>query len=130
MDVDSLKTELEKHLARNPDEHAPHGFRDRFSMLVEQYQADGGEIPKSVLETELQQIRNEAEAAANCVEHPLAEPAPRAEAPVKPAAPSELIGAPADEQANPPAPGFAQRYGLALVVAVVVLAAAWYFFRR
>ena len=62
MDVDSLRNELEKHLAHNPDADAPQGFRARFDMAVEQYQGDGGGMTKEALETELQQIRTEAEA--------------------------------------------------------------------
>ena len=67
MDVDSLRTELEKHLARNPDEHAPHGFRDRFNAFAEQYQAEEGEEPRAVIEQELHRVRAEAETAANVV---------------------------------------------------------------
>jgi hypothetical protein len=129
MDVDSLKAELEEHLAKNPDEHAPGGFRDRFDLLVEQYQADDGDVPKSVLEAELQQIRSEAEAAWSCCATPHAEEAPpRAEAVEIPADPGGPISAPADD-VDPPASGL-MRYGLALVAALVILAAAYYFFRR
>jgi hypothetical protein len=129
MDVDSLKAELEEHLAKNPDADAPHGFRDRFQSLTEQYQAEGGEIPKSVWEGELQRVRNEAEAAWKCADpsHDHG-PAARAEARETPAAPAS--DARADETVNPPVAGFMQRYGIALIVAVVVLAGAWYFFRR
>jgi hypothetical protein len=131
MDVDSLKTELEKHLANNPDEHAPHGFRDRFDTVVEQYQAEGGTVSKSALEAELLQIRVEAEAAANAAASPGAEAAPpRVEPPVRPVPPGEPAGAPGNDSVDPPASGLVQRYGLALVVAVIVLAAAYYFFRR
>jgi hypothetical protein len=141
MDVDSLKAELEKHLAHNPDAQAPHGFRDRFDILAEQYKADEGDVSKSALETELQQIRNEAEAAANCAgEQPRAEPPPRVLEVEKPAPPEERVSETVDARVNPaetvnanvepPASGFIARYGIALVTAVVVLAAAYYFFRR
>jgi hypothetical protein len=134
MDVDSLKAELEEHLAKNPDDQAPDGFRDRFNVLLEQYQANDGEHgTKAVIETELQQIRAEAEAAWRCCESPRAEEAPpraeAVEAPVAPA-PGDPVRAQVDEHVNPAAPGFMQRYGLSLIVAVVVLGAAYYFFRR
>jgi len=129
MDVDSLKAELEKHLANIPDEHAPHGFRDRFDTLAEQYQAEGGDVPKSVLETELGQIRAEAEAAANAAAMPGSEaPPPRAEAVEAPAAPSEPAGAPAQEPVAPP-PAAGPRLAFAIVLIIVVLAATYYFFR-
>lgn len=65
MDVDGLRSELERHLEKNPHEDAPGGFRDRFDVVVEQYQADDGDVPKSALETLLRQIADEAEAAVN-----------------------------------------------------------------
>jgi hypothetical protein len=132
MDVDSLRTELEKHLAKNPDAHAPHGFRDRFETAAQQYQADEETIPKAALEAELQQIRTEAEAAANAAgmrdEAPAAAE-PRAEAePARPTPdPVERAAEPA--QIGPPASN-AMSYGIAIVVAVIVIAGAWYFFRR
>ena len=142
MDVEALRNELEQHLSKNPDEHAPHGFRDRFETLVEQYQAGDDDIPKEAIETELQQIRNEAEAAWSCcAEHPRGEAAPKIEeapkAEDRPAPPSpEPIERPAAAPADtvvpdePAEPGFMQRYGLALIIIVVALGAAWYFFRR
>jgi len=133
MDVDSLKAELEEHLAKNPDEHAPHGFRDRFNIVVEQYQAAESDVPKAVLETQLQQIRADAEAAWKCCDAPHAPDEPhRVETAERPAvpAPGDPISARVDEHVNPATPGFIQRYGLALIVAVVVLGAAYYFFRR
>ncbi len=66
MDVDSLKNELEEHLKRNPDEHAPSGFRDRFAATLEDIEAAGSDEEKKELEAELQRIRTEAECAANC----------------------------------------------------------------
>ena len=146
MDVESLRNELEKHLAHNPDADAPRGFRDRFNMAVEQYQAGGEGIPTQALEAELEQIRIEAEAAAKAagaesdepalqprteaVQEAVVAPAPPAEpvvvAPVAPTPPARPAVAPVD-----PAPGgFVQRYGVALVVALIVIAAAWYFFFR
>lgn len=131
MDVDSLKAELEEHLAKNPDEHAPGGFRDRFDTLVEQYKDEGDDVPKSAMETELQQILDEAEAAWNAAASPRAEtPPPRAEPVERPAAPGDPIRATIDAHVNPPEPGFMMRYGLALIIALVVLAGAYYFFRR
>ena len=141
MDVDSLKAELEKHLAKNPDEHAPHGFRDRFNTLVEQYQAEGESIPKPVIEQELQQIRNEAEAAAKAAGTEPADDlaaAPRSDVVAAPPAPSAPVetpvsapaGAPADEPADAPSSGFGMGTILIVVAIIVVLAGAYYFFRR
>ena len=145
MDVEALKNELEQHLAKNTDEHAPHGFRDRFGILAEQYQAEGEDGPKAAIEAELQQIRAEAEAAANCCcEQPGAEATPpKAEAPSprveevppkaedRPAPPSpEPIERPAAAPAEPAQPGFMGRYGFALIIIVVVLAGAYYFYQR
>ncbi|HYI64856.1 MAG TPA: hypothetical protein VEW71_08235 [Allosphingosinicella sp.] len=73
MDVDGLRIELESHLEKNPHKEAPGGFRDRFDVVVEQYRADDGDVPKSGLETLLRQIAHEAEAAVNA--H-AADPAP------------------------------------------------------
>jgi hypothetical protein len=133
MDVDSLKAELEKHLAKNPDEHAPHGFRDRFNTLVEQYQSEGDSIPKPVLEQELQQIRNEAEAAAKAAGTEPADDlasAPRSDVVAAPPAPSAPVEAPADEPADTPSSGLGMGTILILVAVIVVLAGAYYFFRR
>jgi hypothetical protein len=141
MDVDSLKAELEEHLAKNPDEHAPHGFRDRFDSIAEQYKCEGCEVPKAVWEGELQRVRDDAEAAWRAADGsgadappPRAEaPQPRAEAveaPSAPPAPVERSDPPRLDPVDPPPPGFLQRYGVALAVAAVVLIGAWYFFRR
>jgi hypothetical protein len=131
MDVDALRAELEKHLANNPDEEAPHGFRDRFDALLEQYQAaEGGSVHKAVLEQQLQQVRAEAEAAVRAAASPPAEAAPaRVEPPVKPVPPFERSHEPADEHLAPPGSGLL-RNTVTLVAAVAVLAAAYYFFRR
>jgi hypothetical protein len=137
MDIDSLRAELETHLAKNPDADAPDGFRDRFETLVEQYQAPDDDIPKPQMEAMLQQIRIEAEAAWCCVEHARGEdapphaqePPPRAEPVNKPPHPGDPVSERA-HQVSQPEPGFMQRYGIALVVAVVVLGLAYYFFRR
>jgi hypothetical protein len=144
MDVDSLKAELEKHLANNPDEHAPHGFRDRFNTLLEQYQSEDGAVPKPILEQELQQIRNEAEAAAKAAgtepaddlqPAPDAAPAPRADAVATPPAPAEQPAAPdyatpSDASVDQPSSGFGAGAIALIVIIVVALAAAYYFFRR
>jgi len=131
MDVDSLKAELEEHLAKNPDEHAPSGFRDRFDTLVAQYKSDDEDVPKATLEAQLQKIRSEAEAAWACCAAPHAgeAPPPRAEQVDAPADPGGPVSAPADQPADTPASGF-MRYGLTIVAALVVLAAAYYFYRR
>lgn len=134
MDVDSLRAELETHLAKNPDADAPGGFRDRFETLVEQYQAADDDVPKPEMEAMLQQIRAEAEAAWSCMEHGRGEDAPpRAEEPrAEPANRPTPPGDPVSERLDPQViqPGFIQRYGLVLVVAVVALGGAWYFFGR
>src|SRR5436305_6928700 len=110
MDVDSLRNELEKHLAHNPDAQAPHGFRDRFNMAVEQYQAGGEGLPTAALEAELQQIRAEAEAAAKAAGTESDAPAPQpgteamGDAAVAPDPPAEpVVVAPAAPIVNPPA---------------------------
>jgi hypothetical protein len=152
MDVEGLKVELEEQLRKNPHKDAPDGFRDRFDTVAEQYQAADDEVPKDVLEAQLRHIRDEAEAAANCADtHPTvgaetafeggsagdgigddeAAPAVGMAAPPAAAPPS---AAPAPRPAAPapapePEPGFLQRYGVALVVAVVVVVAAFLYFR-
>lgn len=136
MDVDSLRAELENHLANNPDEHAPHGFRDRFDSFAEQYLAADDDSPKAALEQELQQIRDEAEAAAKAAGEagapaPRAEPTPpRAQKVEAPAAAVDPVREIVDAHVNPAEPGFMQRYGVAVIILAVVLAGAWYFFRR
>ena len=147
MDVDSLRNELEKHLAHNPDADAPQGFRARFDMAVEQYQAGGEGIPKEALEAELQQIRTEAEAAAKAAGAEGGEPAPQpraesaADAAVAPEPPAEPVvvppaapvvtppAAPAADHADPAPSGFA-RYAVPLIAGLIAMAAAWYFFFR
>jgi|GEM_PF-5747382 len=95
MDVDSLKNELEGHLKRNPDENAPSGFRDRFAATIEDIEAAEDEESKKELQAALEQIRAEAEAAANCACEP-------AEAPKDGADEAEAVEAKADER--PPEP--------------------------
>lgn len=95
MDVDSLKNELEGHLKRNPDENAPSGFRDRFAATIEDIEAAEDEESKAELQAALQQIRAEAEAAANCACDP-------AEVPKAEADEAEAVEAKADEP--PPEP--------------------------
>lgn len=150
MDVDSLRAELEQHLDRNAHPDAPDGFRDRFDHVAEQIGAGEGDSPKSVLEGQLQQIRNEAEAAANAgdAKPPAKPPAgPRVRAPAaKPkvgappapdaarvggekvvTAPAPTAGRGGDDAA--PSPGFLQSYGIVLVLIVAVLAAGFFYFR-
>ena len=130
MDVDSLKAELEKHLAKNPDEHAPHGFRDRFNTLVEQYQSEGDCIPKPYWSSELQQIRNEAEAAAKAAgTEPADDPADAPRSDVV-AAPRQRAGRPRQRQRARPTnrpmrhrPAWESGAILVIVAIVVVLAA-------
>lgn len=143
MDVESLRAELETHLAKNPDPDAPDGFRDRFDTLAEQYKDANDDVPKPQMEEMLKQIRVEAEAAWCCVEHARGEDAP----PHRPEAPPRAEDAPKPDPAGPviapkvdpaeraeapsqPEAGFLQRYGIALVVAAVVIAGGWYFFGR
>jgi hypothetical protein len=138
MDVDSLRAELEAQLAKNPDPDAPGGFRDRFDTLVEQYKAQDDDVPKPQMEAMLQQIRTEAEAAWCCAEHARGEDAPphvpqvppRAEAAPRPDPAGPVISEKVQPQVSRPEAGFVQRYGIALVVAVVVIAGGWYFFGR
>ena len=63
MDIDGLRTELEKHLKNNPHPDAPDGFRDRFEQFVEMHAAETDATDKSELETQLVRIRDEAAAA-------------------------------------------------------------------
>ena len=138
MDIDSLRAELEQHLAKNPDPDAPEGFRARFETLVQQYQAADDDVPKPQMEGMLQQIRDEAEAAWCCVEHGREEhappkapdPGPRAEPAGKPTPLGDPVTERAAPQMTPSEAGFLQRYGLALAIGLVVLAGAYYFYRR
>jgi cobalamin biosynthesis Mg chelatase CobN len=156
MDVDSLRNELENHLKRNPDEHAPSGFRDRFAATIEDLEAAEDDESKAELEAALKQIRAEAEAAANCAcdpaeaqeagpdeakaEEPRSEPDAAAVAPavqaVEPAAeelPEPSAAAPAEQASDPvvaePVSGPMQRYGLILAAILVALVVAVYFYR-
>jgi hypothetical protein len=138
MDIDSLRAELETHLAKNPDPDAPGGFRSRFETLVEQYNAPDDDVPKPQMEAMLQQVRADAEAAWCCVEHARGEdapphapePPPRAEPADRPTPPGDPVIERAHPDLNVPGAGFVQRYGIGLVVVVVVLGAAYYFFGR
>lgn len=140
MDVDSLRNELEEHLKRNPDADAPSGFRDRFAAIVEDIEAADDEESKAGLQAALQQIRAEAEAAANCACEPAEVPEtgtdkaeaveakadePLAEAPVAVAPPAE----PTSEPVAEPVSGPMQRYGLIAAAVLVALAVALYFYR-
>jgi hypothetical protein len=127
MDVDSLRAELEQQLDKNPDEDAPGGFRDRFDIVADRYAAGDGDVPKEALEAQLQQIRNEAEAAWRACQ---ADPAAGAEAAApdgRPRAESGDTGA-ADVPAAEPG-GLLSRFGLPLVLILVVVAAAYFFLR-
>jgi hypothetical protein len=155
MDVEGLKVELEEQLKKNPHKDAPDGFRDRFDTVAEQYQAADDVVPKDVLEAQLRHIRDEAEAAAKCADtHPTvgaetafaggsagdgigddeAAPAigmgaPAAAAPPSAAPAPTPTPAPAPAPEPEPEPGFLQRYGVALVVVVVLLVAAFLYLR-
>lgn len=157
MDVDGLRIELERHLKGNPHEDAPSGFRDRFDVVVEQYRADDGEVPKSALEALLRQIANEAEAA---VKAHAADPPPLVGARppggtagdgrtdsdsgetgdsgkpgfVQRSSETAVAAEPGLVQRSSAAaiaagPGFVQRYGVALVILVLVLVAAYLYVR-
>ena len=130
MDVGTLRAELEKHLEKNPHEDAPGGFRDRFEAAAELLQAGDTEIPKSALEEELQQIHDEAAAAAKAgeassgrgeaVAPPRADPPPpRAAAPDDPRPPA----AEADARAGFPA------LWLGIGAGLVALALGYFYFR-
>lgn len=132
MDVDSLRAELEQHLEKNPHPDAPDGFRDRFETVAEQLAAADGDFPKSVLEGQLQQIWNEAEAAANAADaKPAAMPKaaapaarPKAAAPPAPAADSG-----GDDAASTPAQGGQQRTAIVAGLVAAALVAAFFYFR-
>lgn len=144
MDVDGLRKELEEHLAKNPDANAPSGFRDRFDSALEQMAGEDG-IPDSKWEAQLQRIRDEAEAAHNCLgDHiDLPDDEPR----TKPAGlgdpPPVEQGLDEREKALPPTASggriknldgrgpavLLQRFGIPLGVATLALAAAYFAFR-
>jgi hypothetical protein len=150
MDVGSLKNELEEHLKKNTDEHAPHGFRDRFEMVAVELEAAGDEGLRSALEAQLHQIRAEAEAAAKCCAgggaddeaEPVAgatrpgaaasarEAEPAAGPPASASTPGAATADPEiSDMATEPSPGFLQRFGLPLLVALIVVVALLYYFR-
>lgn len=153
MDVAGLRQEMERFLAQNADHDAPTGFRCRFETAVQAYEAEGGSIPKSELEAELRQIRNEAEIAVKAAEADHAEAAPPPAEPVvapaerkAPVAPIAAPEAPAEREepaAAPAAPeepvaerdgapvfGGVVTYGIGILVALAALAGAYFLFRR
>ena len=132
MDVDTLRAELEEHLAKNPDDLAPGGFRDRFETLVEQYKANDGDPTKAEIEAALQQIRSEAEAAWTCCATPEGReaPPPRAEPVERPTSPGDPVSIPVEEVGNPAESGRIRLLGVPLLIFVVVLAGAYYFYQR
>ena len=160
MDVDGLRNELEKQLAKNPDAHAPQGFRDRFDAEVARYESSESDVPKSAREAELQRIHDEAEAAATAAGAPRAEeaealmsavvepgqaeaPEPRAAAaepaaeavaaPVNPPPPAEPVAAPATgpAEAHAELPAAGGSMTYALaLVGIAAVLAAAYYFFR
>ena len=147
MDIDGLRNELEELLKMNPDQDAPQGFRDRFEAAVTRKSVEGDGIPVESQEAELQQIRDEAEAAAKAAGEGRATPKPK----MKDTAPARqprggdpgpdktriddhgAAAASASAEVVHPevaaSAGFLQRFGLPLGVAVVVVIAALFFFR-
>jgi hypothetical protein len=143
MDVDGLRKELEEHLAKNPDPSAPSGFRDRFDSAVEQMAGNDG-IPDSAWEAQLQRIRDEAEAAHQCLGDHI--DLPDEEIRTKPAGAGDpppveqrledrdTIRPPAADSGGRIAAaegqiGFLKRFGIPLGVAAIALAAAYFAFR-
>ncbi|HEY5721383.1 MAG TPA: hypothetical protein VIT45_03585 [Allosphingosinicella sp.] len=145
MDVDALRKELEEHLKKNPDEHAPSGFRDRFESVLEQLGGDDG-IPDEAWVAQLHRIRDEAEAAAKCGcddggergDEDLTEPADGGDSPPVEQRPDDhdTTNSPADSsgpriaesEGQGPA-GLLQRFGIPLGVAALALAAAYFTLR-
>ncbi|HMJ93738.1 MAG TPA: hypothetical protein VK472_06540 [Allosphingosinicella sp.] len=124
MDVDGLRKELEEHLKENPDKNAPSGFRDRFDTVLEQMAAEDG-VPDDVWEGQLQRIRNEAEAAHNCLrdQSDVPDNDPRTEPDGGGAPP------PVEHAAGRGSSGLLQRLGIPLGVTAIALAAAYFAFR-
>jgi len=146
MDLESLKAEMEEHLKHNPDADAPQGFRDRFDTVVEELKSGDNDFEESELHAQLQQIRDEAEAAAcaheagggdDADDPGVGRPAdpPRASAAPDgpdigdpPAGGASITPEPRVTDAEPSG-GALQRFGFPVLVVVVLLAAAYFFFR-
>ena len=127
MDVESLRSELERHLGNNPDKDAPDGFRDRFQGIVDEFESGNDHVPSEVRETQLQQICKEAEAAAAAGRHDAAggtETRPPDRTPDDDAPGDRVIDA-----APAPSGDTLRRFGLPIVVILVLIVAALVFLR-
>jgi hypothetical protein len=135
MDAASLRSEIEGHLKHVPDEHAPHGFCDRFDQVVASLEAAGDDEERAALEAQLHQIRDEAEAAGKCADcGPEAEAAaPSAEqsiAPGEPAPGGAAAESVDDTDGGPAETGGLQRILVPVAIVVVILFAAYYLLWR
>jgi cell division septation protein DedD len=130
MDVDSLRAELEAQVAKIPHQDAPDGFRDRFDHVAECLKSGEGDCPQSALEAQLQQIRDEAEAAAKAGAAEAAGGEEDRAAPMSaPQSAPKSAPAPAPRQEPEPEPASFQRYGIAAGIVVVLLVAAYFYLR-
>ena len=123
MDVESMRSELEQHLGNNPDKDAQDGFRDRFEEAARRYASGHGGHPPSVHEAQLQQIRKEAEAAAQAGRHDTA-----GDTGTRP--PERTPGSGPVIDAAPARSGDTlRRFGLPIVIILVLIVAALVFLR-
>lgn len=127
MVVERLRSELEQHLSDNPDEDAPNGFRDRFNEAARRHASGHGGLPPSVHEAQLQQIRKEAEAAANAARHDTA--GDTGTRPPDRTPDEDGRGAPVIDAAPAPSGDTLRRFGLPIVIILVLVVAGLVFLR-
>ena len=134
VDVANLKSDMEQHLEKNPDENAPEGFRDRFEAAVAELESAENDEERDACHAQLRQIRKEAEAAAKAAgmagEEGSAAEAGASDDTGGPAAEEQTVAPGEPTPEAPPdavgeATGFLQRYGLPLLIVLVVLVAAY-----
>ncbi len=127
MDVESLRSELERHLADNPHKDAPDGFRDRFNEVARQHASGDGDLAPSVHEAQLQQICKEAEAAAAAGRHDTA--GDTGSRPPDRTPDDDGPGGRVIDAAPAPSGDTLRRFGLPIVVILVLVVAALVFLR-
>ena len=120
MDVAAIRNELEQHLENNPHPQAPSGFRDRFDAVVAEMESGDDDFPRSVLEAQLQQIRDEAKAAAAAAQ---ADEGPASDTSRNGAAPD------ASDDAGMSGQSTLQRLGVPIAIILVILAAGYFLLR-
>jgi hypothetical protein len=127
MDVESLRSELERHLGNNPDKDAPDGFRDRFEGIVDEFESGNDHVPREVRETQLQQICKEAEAAAAAGRHDTA--GDTGSRPPDRTPDDDEPGGRVIDAAPAPSGDTLRRFGLPIVVILVLIVTALVFLR-